>query len=157
MEQRCTWNGSCISINGKRCQKHAEKDRAWARENRKAQEVLLSLVSDKAERKTSGAGIRRAAENTRKRRERYKAAGLCAKCGKSPPMANIFECCQCRKKSAQQQKRCRQRRDEKLKEAAKMVLESQPDLIDELRKGKTNAASGDKQQQKNESKKKAQK
>ncbi|KAI1197442.1 hypothetical protein F5X97DRAFT_324475 [Nemania serpens] len=113
---RCS---SCTTANLLRC-----------RELQKAEKVLLSLHPDNQNRiQRTKAQLERDRERRRAVKQVRKDAGLCVNCGVHPPASQRLRCLPCLEKKREKSRVYHARRRRRLTEAASMMLELEPDIL----------------------------
>ncbi|KAI1108127.1 hypothetical protein F5Y14DRAFT_437292 [Nemania sp. NC0429] len=127
-----------------KCASCSEVDNRQHKELRRAQNVLLSLHPEKKKKKKDNndndsdkqkdpvteSKRDRESERRRMRRQERKEAGLCRDCS-NPRVRGLTSCAACAAKRNRGCKKAIVRRKEMLTEAAAMLLELEPDILDD--------------------------
>ncbi|KAI1305015.1 hypothetical protein F5Y03DRAFT_395082 [Xylaria venustula] len=121
-------------VPGKKiCWRHAEMRRAsnaryiLERRRQDSEKSIEDQRTIKAKERAYNANYKN------ERRKMFKANGMCAQCGKVPPMHNLVLCFKCHEVNNRNSRDVRRRRKEALKITTdKVLLEQQPYIQDEI-------------------------
>ncbi|GAW13388.1 hypothetical protein ANO14919_027730 [Xylariales sp. No.14919] len=95
-----------------------------------AENVLLDACGDTPAEPATETPKRSQPNYKRIRIEKRKALGLCIRCGKAPNEQNLRTCNACREEKNQERRETRARRASRVRNAAKVILEQHPDILD---------------------------